>query len=114
MQPKEAQTVSNRLTLLEIFNSEIEADLTRERLEASGIEAYVSKDDAGGMRPDLQLTRGVRLLVVESEIETARKLLQPAGFDQTGGEESWTCPGCSEKIEGQFTECWQCGTSRLP
>jgi len=83
--------VSNRLTLLEIFNSEIEAELTRERLEASGIEAYVSKDDVGGTRPDLQFTRGVRLLVVESDIETARKLLQPAGFERTADVSQCMC-----------------------
>ena len=106
--------MSNRLTLLEIFNSEIEAELTRQRLEASGIEAYVSKDDAGGARPDLQLIRGVRLLVSKDDIETAKELLQPEGFEGTAAEESWTCPNCSEKIEEQFTECWQCGTSRLP
>ena len=24
----------------------------------------------------------------------------------------WRCSGCSEDIEGQFTECWKCGRSR--
>jgi len=24
----------------------------------------------------------------------------------------WVCPKCGEKLEGQFTECWNCGTSR--
>ena len=22
----------------------------------------------------------------------------------------WTCPKCSEQVENQFTECWNCGT----
>ena len=26
--------------------------------------------------------------------------------------ESWTCPTCGKTLEGQFTECWKCGTSR--
>jgi hypothetical protein len=21
----------------------------------------------------------------------------------------WSCPGCGERIEGQFTACWNCG-----
>ncbi len=25
---------------------------------------------------------------------------------------SWLCQ-CGEKIEGQFTECWKCGTTRV-
>ena len=24
----------------------------------------------------------------------------------------WTCAGCGEEIEGQFSECWKCGESR--
>lgn len=26
--------------------------------------------------------------------------------------EPWTCPACGQTLEGQFTECWNCGTSR--
>jgi hypothetical protein len=26
--------------------------------------------------------------------------------------QSWACPACGRTIEGQFTECWKCGTSR--
>ena len=25
---------------------------------------------------------------------------------------NWECPSCGEELEGQFTECWKCGTSR--
>jgi hypothetical protein len=21
----------------------------------------------------------------------------------------WTCPGCAERLEPQFTQCWRCG-----
>jgi hypothetical protein len=24
----------------------------------------------------------------------------------------WRCNGCGEAVEGQFSECWKCGTSR--
>jgi hypothetical protein len=24
----------------------------------------------------------------------------------------WSCPGCGETLEGQFTECWNCGAAR--
>jgi len=26
----------------------------------------------------------------------------------------WRCHGCQEQIEGQFSECWNCGTIRAP
>jgi hypothetical protein len=25
---------------------------------------------------------------------------------------AWTCGSCGEEIEGQFTDCWKCGSSR--
>jgi transglutaminase-like putative cysteine protease len=25
---------------------------------------------------------------------------------------NWKCPECGEEVEGQFTECWQCGANR--
>jgi hypothetical protein len=28
--------------------------------------------------------------------------------------ERWTCGVCGEGLEGQFTDCWRCGTSRPP
>lgn len=24
----------------------------------------------------------------------------------------WNCPGCGEEIEGQFSQCWNCGNDR--
>lgn len=32
-------------------------------------------------------------------------------FDQREHFKPWKCPGCGELIEGQFTECWQCGAA---
>ncbi len=26
--------------------------------------------------------------------------------------ERWTCAGCGENLEGQFTQCWRCGATR--
>lgn len=107
--------MEQRLITLEVFGSEIEAELARERLEVSGIEAHISKDDAGGARPDLQLARGVRLLVFEEDTAAAREIL---GQPKTGTwkwarqKPPWTCARCGETIEDQFTECWQCGSSR--
>ena len=110
--------MASRFTVLEVFNNEVEAEMARSRLGASGIEAFVSKDDAGGMRPHLQLSQGVRLLVSQEEVDAAREVLfnqtqggsnQESGPDET---DTWQCTGCGEILESQFTECWQCGTSR--
>ncbi len=105
--------MAGRFIVLEVFNSEAEAEMSRGQLEASGIEALVSKDDAGGMRPHLQLSQGVRLLVSQENVEVAREILHKYDSNQEsdlGNTETWQCTGCGETLEGQFTECWQCGT----
>jgi hypothetical protein len=27
--------------------------------------------------------------------------------------ERWTCSRCGEKLEGQFTACWNCGAAKI-
>ncbi|MGA2501482.1 MAG: DUF2007 domain-containing protein [Tepidisphaeraceae bacterium] len=43
------------------------------------------------------------------EIITEMKQGGPAATEST---KTWTCPKCAEVMEGQFSSCWQCGTSR--
>ena len=57
------------------FTSEIEAEIAKTKLESAGIDVHLSKDDCGGMRPQLQFTSGVRLYVLKSRAATARKIL---------------------------------------
>jgi hypothetical protein len=56
------------------FMSTIEAELAQGALRAAGIEAAVSADDCGGMRPHLQVGR-VALLVRPEDIEEAMRIL---------------------------------------
>ncbi|MCK4400961.1 DUF2007 domain-containing protein [bacterium] len=58
-------------------NNRVEAELAKGLLESSGIEAIVSADDCGGMRPHLLLgTNGTRLLVKEEEAQKALEVLE--------------------------------------
>ena len=50
----------------------------------------------------------------DSQLDEAQKVLKDAlspEAEEVG--ESWKCPNCGEESESQFTECWNCGTSRL-
>ena len=62
------------VVVLRSFLTHIEADLARSALEGSQIEAFVSGDDAGGMRPGLWMS-GVRLLVRREDVERATEIL---------------------------------------
>ena len=65
------------------FPDEIEARLAQATLAAAEIESYVKQDDAGGMLESLQFTKGVQLLVDESNLEEAKTILSTQAFDET-------------------------------
>ena len=66
---------ANDLVILSTFNNQIEADLARSALEASGIESMVRADDAGGEQPGLWVGEGVQILVRERDAELARTVI---------------------------------------
>ena len=57
------------------FGNRPEAEIAKGMLEANGTRTVLSADDAGGWRPELTFTMGVRLLVAEDDVEVARELL---------------------------------------
>jgi hypothetical protein len=67
---KETQVVAGE------YDNEIDAEIAKGHLKASGIPATIIKDDGGGMLPSLQNTEGVQLLVAEDQSKKARKILQ--------------------------------------
>jgi Putative prokaryotic signal transducing protein len=66
----------SEVVVLKMFSNEIEARMAQQVLEQSGVRAFVFKDDAGGMEPQLQLTGGVRLLVSGADAKRAQQLLE--------------------------------------
>ena len=61
-----------------MFASRPEAQVSRARLAAEGVEAIVAADDAGGYEPQLGLTNGVRLMVRAPYAALAMSILEPA------------------------------------
>jgi len=56
------------------YGNEIDAEIAKGHLNASGIEASIIK--GGGMLPSLQSAEGVQLVVAEKQSEKAKKILQ--------------------------------------
>ena len=69
--------MSDELIVLKTFSREIDARLAQQVLQESGIRSLVFKDDVGGMEPHLQLTAGIRLVVMGVDAECAHQLLNP-------------------------------------
>jgi hypothetical protein len=68
--------VKEKKVVVAEFENEIDAEIAKGHLEASGISAAIFKNDGGGMFPSLQNAEGVQLVVSESQGEKARKILQ--------------------------------------
>jgi len=68
--------MSHDMAVIKTFSNEMDAAMAQELLHASGIKSYISKDDAGGMEPYLQLTNGVRLIVSQGDAERAYAVIK--------------------------------------
>ena len=68
--------MSKEMVVLKTFNNEIEAEMAQQVLQEAGVTAFVSKDDAGGMEPQLQRTNGVRLVVNRVDVQHAHNMLK--------------------------------------
>jgi hypothetical protein len=61
--------------VVESFSSHELAEAAVSLLRSEGVDAVASADDAGGELPNLDLARGVRVLVPSKSLEFARELL---------------------------------------
>ena len=66
---------TTRLVSIRSFASEMDAEIARQHLESAGIQAFVRKDDQGGMQPWLQTAQGVFLQVHEKDKQKAEEVL---------------------------------------
>jgi hypothetical protein len=64
-----------KLVAVGTYSNKIDAELAQGALEAADIEAMVTADDAGGLRPSLWLSEGVRVLVRAEDAERAKEIL---------------------------------------
>lgn len=97
------------LRRVHVAESLADAAEVKEALEGAGFAALVR--DGAGARGDGTDDTGPSVWVPESQAARAVQLLVGREAAPEEGED-WTCPGCGEEIEDQFTECWQCGTGR--
>ncbi len=58
------------------FFNVIEGEVACARLRALDIKAYLKTDNAGGIHPELNFTRGIRLMVLAADEDRARTALE--------------------------------------
>lgn len=90
----------------------IEAGFLRGLLESAGIRVQLRSMELWTAAVEIYYSEGARpsVWVHKHDLGRARQVLEHR--DQPGERPPWTCPDCGERLEGQFTTCWQCGHAR--
>jgi hypothetical protein len=100
---KKLQTFSHRERPL--------ANLLKERLASEGIVCLVRNDELSSALGEIPFVECYpELWVVDEEVwPRARLLLEKWQSEVADAAAEWLCPGCGERLEGQFQSCWKCG-----
>lgn len=90
----------------------VEVGFVRGLLEAEGIETRVRSMELWAAAVEIYFAEGARpsVWVKVRDRERAERILKERDRTEAGNE--WTCAGCGERLEGQFTSCWHCGQAR--
>lgn len=82
-------------------------------LEANGIQTFIKNYYSSGALGEIPFVEICPQLFVleEADVERAKKLLQ-VDLPRERLASDWVCTECGIDIEGQFENCWKCGTHR--
>lgn len=79
-------------------------DLLREAGIAASVQRAFASGSTGLIPPDQALPEV--WVQHDEQFDRAETLLADA---QRCPQRLWTCPGCAERIDGPFEQCWNCG-----
>ena len=101
-----------------IADDPADAHLVAGILDQYGISCDVRGEDLWSARGQLPLTTDTLPTVwiaddgkYEQAAELVKKFKDGTLAADKGGS-PWTCPKCSEEVEAQFSNCWNCGANR--
>jgi hypothetical protein len=100
-----------------VYTSEsvIEIAHLRNVLESAGIPCEVRNDRLGGALGEIPFVECWPQLWVRhaGDVLRARGLIEEV-LRPVPDTRAWTCPGCGERIEPQFAQCWRCAAEPEP
>jgi putative signal transducing protein len=82
-------------------------------LESAGIRCRIQRELLSRLAGEIPFPDCAAQLLVErpEDVERAEEIVHELGRPARA-EPPWTCARCGERLEGQFTACWRCGTGR--
>lgn len=92
-----------------------EAHMIRGYLEAQGIDAVVRGEFLTSGIGDLPADVCKVCVADDSRFAEASALVKAflqGEAARVHAQDAWQCAQCLEQLEGQFTQCWNCGAAR--
>lgn len=86
------------------------ATLWADMLTQGGVDATVQRAYASSIAGEIPPDQSLPEVWVsdDTQLEAARTLLHELSHRPT---RHWVCPGCHERIDGPFEQCWNCGAA---
>jgi hypothetical protein len=79
-------------------------------LQSAGIRCSVRNEGLSSLAGEVPFTECAMQLLLEDESDRdlADTILRELTSRTKPAGESWNCPRCGERVEAQFTACWNC------
>jgi len=85
--------------------------LLKSRLEEAGIPCLLQNEQISQAIPSAAFSAEL-WIAHDEDYRRAVALCETWRHPSSEIRGAWTCPKCGEKLEGQFSACWKCGTNR--
>jgi len=83
-------------------------------LQSAGIRCHIRNEALSTLAGEVPFTEVAMRLEIEDESDRPRAeaVLREMKSRARPATETWPCPRCGERLEAQFTACWNCGAER--
>jgi hypothetical protein len=103
------------MRMVHTAESAIEIAHLRNLLENEGIACIVRNDRLSGVIGEIPFVEcWPQLWIREHGQELRARGLIDAALRPPQQGEAWTCERCGERVEAQFSECWNCADTAEP
>ncbi len=109
-------TTSPVTTMRKVFSSHnlVEVESFKELLEQEHIPSWIKNQRGSSLAGEVPFAEVFPELWVlnDDDYPAARELWEHWRAAVPSASTDWTCAGCGESHERDFTTCWQCGRDR--
>ena len=97
---------------IDTFNDIVTANIYKAKLESADIEILIKNDYPPGISISLGNQLPELWVIHDQDLMKAQEIIQQVDQPSQTNQSDWVCKKCGEKLDAQFSECWQCGQLR--